>query len=107
MISGLTKCVIITLITHLDEAHHDTPDTAYRERSGDSDRRAAPARLGRPRERPVRKSTRRNYAGQFRAWCEHEEQPPLQAVQTHGRWKSPQMPARYTRGGEGAGVALM
>ena len=23
---------------------------------------------------------------------------PLQAVQTHGRWKSPQMPARYTRG---------
>lgn len=22
---------------------------------------------------------------------------PLQAVQTHGRWKSPQMPARYTR----------
>ena len=21
-------CVIITLITHLDEAHHDTPDTA-------------------------------------------------------------------------------
>ena len=27
---------------------------------------------------------------------------PLQAVQTHGRWKSPQMPARYTRGREGA-----
>ena len=23
---------------------------------------------------------------------------PLQAVQTHGRWKSPAMPARYTRG---------
>ena len=23
---------------------------------------------------------------------------PLQAVQTHGRWKSPSMPARYTRG---------
>ena len=23
---------------------------------------------------------------------------PLQAVQTHGRWKSPQMPAGYTRG---------
>ena len=23
---------------------------------------------------------------------------PLQAVQKHGRWKSPQMPARYTRG---------
>ena len=23
---------------------------------------------------------------------------PLQALQTHGRWKSPQMPARYTRG---------
>ena len=23
---------------------------------------------------------------------------PLQAVQTHGRWKSPQIPARYTRG---------
>ena len=23
---------------------------------------------------------------------------PLQAVQTHVRWKSPQMPARYTRG---------
>ena len=23
---------------------------------------------------------------------------PLQAVQTHGRWKSPQMPAWYTRG---------
>ena len=23
---------------------------------------------------------------------------PLQAVQAHGRWKSPQMPARYTRG---------
>ena len=23
---------------------------------------------------------------------------PLQAVQTHDRWKSPQMPARYTRG---------
>ena len=23
---------------------------------------------------------------------------PLQAVQTQGRWKSPQMPARYTRG---------
>ena len=23
---------------------------------------------------------------------------PLQVVQTHGRWKSPQMPARYTRG---------
>ena len=22
---------------------------------------------------------------------------PLQAVQTHGRWKSPSMPARYTR----------
>ena len=22
---------------------------------------------------------------------------PLQALQTHGRWKSPQMPARYTR----------
>ena len=22
---------------------------------------------------------------------------PLHAVQTHGRWKSPQMPARYTR----------
>ena len=23
-----SKCVIITLITHLDEARHDTPDTA-------------------------------------------------------------------------------
>ena len=23
---------------------------------------------------------------------------PLRAVQTHGRWKSPSMPARYTRG---------
>ena len=23
-----SKCVIIPLITHLDEAHHDTPDTA-------------------------------------------------------------------------------
>ena len=26
----------------------------------------------------------------------------LQAVQTHERWKSPQMPARYTRGEKGA-----
>ena len=24
-----SKCVIITLITHLDEARHDTPDTAH------------------------------------------------------------------------------
>ena len=30
---------------------------------------------------------------------------PLQAVQTHGRWKSPSMPARYTREREGAGGA--
>ena len=31
------KCRIITLITHLEEARHDTPDTAHRERSGHSD----------------------------------------------------------------------
>ena len=32
--------------------------------------------------------------------CDQENSvgAPLQAVQTHGRWKSPQMPARYTRG---------
>ena len=80
---------IITPITHLDEARHDTPDTAHREHSGDSDRRAAPARLGRPGERPVRKHSR-NYAGQyrkFRAWCEREEQSPLPA--------SPEVVAAY------------
>ena len=41
--------------THLERARHDAPDTAYRKRSGDSVRRATPARLGRPGERPVRK----------------------------------------------------
>ena len=35
---------------------------------------------------------------------------PLQAVQTHGRWKSPSMPARYTRsekGARGSGMACL
>ena len=82
-IQVLPKCVIITLITHLDEAHHDTPDTAHRERSGHSDRRAAPARGGRPRERPVRRTlagTMPASIRKFRAWCECEEQSALPAL---------------------------
>ena len=45
-------------------------------------------------------NTRNNYASQlrqFQSWCQQENYSPLQALQTHGRWKSPSMPARYTR----------
>ena len=57
-----SKCVIITLITHLDEAHHDTPDTAHRKHSAtltDEQRERVADAL----ENEHSENTRRNYAG--------------------------------------------
>ena len=52
-ISDHPKCVIIRLITHLDGARQEAPDIAYPERSGHSERRAAPASGRRSRKRAV------------------------------------------------------
>ena len=82
MFSGPTKRRIITLITHLEEARHDTPDTARREHSSavltDEQRRRVADAL----ENAQSENTRKNYAsqfGKFRRWCEQEDYSPLPA----------------------------
>ena len=86
---AFSKCVIIAVITHLDEARQ-TFRTQHTVNApailSDEQRRRVSDAL----ENAQSANTRRNYAGQFRKfsdWCEREKQLPLPA--------SPEVVAAY------------